>query len=104
MASDIGKFIVYASAFPRQNDRLKTVGRAAVRIAERLGADIEISQRRDVLSVFVYYRNGGKERIPVYCDWGKNWNEEDVYHSIWSVVYALSFHPEYSVLQTIRKS
>ncbi len=102
MAAPSGKFMVYASAFPGRSDRLKTVGRAVFRIADRLGADIEISQRRNVQSIFVYYRNGGKERIPVYCDWGKNWNEEDVYHSIWSVVYALSFHPEYSVLQTIR--
>ena len=102
MISDNGKFVVYASAFPRRNERLRTVGRAVVRIAEKLGADVEISQKGNVLSVFVYYKNGGKEKIPVYCDWGKKWSEDEVYRSIWSLVYALSFHPEYSVLQTMR--
>lgn len=83
--------------------RHKTVGRAVVRIAEMLGADIELSQRRNVLSVWVYYKNGGKEEIPLYCDWGKNWNEDDVYYAIRNVVYALSFHPEPAVLQPVRR-
>jgi len=91
MLSDNGKFLVYASPFSARNERLKTVGKAVVRIAERLGADVEITQRRDVLSIFVYYKNGGKEKIPVYCDWGKNWNEDDVYHAIKSVVYLFPF-------------
>ena len=102
MLSNNGKFMVYASPFSTRNGRLKTVGRAVVRIAERLGAEVEIAQRRGVLSIFVYFKNGGKEKIPVYCDWGKKWNEDDIHHSIWSVIYALSFHPGYSVLQTIR--
>ena len=98
-----GKFLIYTSRFSRRRERLKTVGRAVVRVAERLGADIEVYQRNDALSVFVYYKNGGKEEIPVYCDWDKNWNEEEVYHAIRNVIYTLSFHPEYTVLQTIRK-
>lgn len=98
-----GKFLVYASRLSAQKGRLKTVGRAVVRVAESLGADIEVYQREDVLSIFVYYKNGVKEKIPVYCDWSKNWSEEEVYHAVKSVIYALSFHPEYTVLQTIRK-
>jgi hypothetical protein len=98
-----GRFLIYTSRFARRGGRLKTVGHAVVRVAERLGANIEVYQRKDVLSIFVYYKDGGKEEIPVYCDWEKNWNEEDVYHAIRSVIYALSFHPEYAVLQTIRK-
>lgn len=103
MLSHNGKFMVYTSPFSTQRERLKTVVSAVVRIAERLGANIEISQRDNILSIFVYYKNGGKEKIPVYCDWGKKWNEKDVYHAIRSVVYALSLHPEYSFLQTIRE-
>jgi hypothetical protein len=98
-----GKFLIYASRFSRRRERLKTVGRAVVRVAERLGVDIEVYSRRNVLSIFVYYMNENNGEIPVYCDWGKTLNEEDVYHSIRSVVYALSFHPKYEVLQTIRK-
>ena len=96
-----GKFVIYTSRSSGRRKRLKTIGRAVVRVAERLGADIEVYQRKDVLSIFVYYKNGGEEKIPVYCDWGKNWDEEDVYHAIRSVIYALSFHPKYEVLQTV---
>lgn len=97
------KFLIYASRFSRRRDRLKTVGRAVVRVAERLGVNIEVYPRKNILSIFVYYTNGNNEEIPVYCDWGKTLNEEDVYHAIRSVIYALSFHPRYEVLQTIRK-
>ena len=103
MPSRNGKFILYASAFSEQNERLTTVGQAVARIAENLGAEIEIVQRMNVLSIFVYYKKGGREEVPVYCDWGKNLSVDDVYYSVWSVVYALSFHPEYTFLQTIRK-
>lgn len=97
------KFLICASRFSRRKNRLKTVGRAVVRVAERLGVDIEVYSRKNILSIFVYYMNGNNEEIPVYCDWGKTLNEEDVYHAIRSVIYALSFHPRYEVLQTIRK-
>jgi len=98
-----GKFLIYTSRFSRQGERLKTVGRAVIKVAERLRADIEVSQRRDVLSIFVYYKNESKNAVPIYCDWGKSWSEEDVYHAIRSMIYTLSFHPDYTILQTIRK-
>jgi len=103
MLSENGKFLVYAPPSSLRNERLKTISKAVVKIAEKLGAEVEITRRRDVLSIFVFYKNGGEEEIPVYCDWGKNWDEDDIYHSIRSVVYALSFHPRYSVLQKIRE-
>lgn len=98
-----GKFLIYASYFSRRRERLKTVSRAVVRVAERLGVDIEVYPRKNILSIFVYYLNRNNEEIPVYCDWGKTLNEEDVYHAIRSVIYALSLHPKYEVLQTVRK-
>jgi hypothetical protein len=39
-----------------------------VKIAEMLGADIEISQRTDVLSVWFYYKNDEKDKVPLYSD------------------------------------
>jgi len=53
--------------------------------------DIEVAKTNRVLSPYVFYVKGDEEEVPVYCDWGKDWNEERIYNSIRSVVYALSF-------------
>jgi hypothetical protein len=99
-----GKFLIYASGFRKQNERLKIVGSAVAKVAENLHFNIEILSKRQSLSIYVYYKNGGDgEEIPVYCDWGKNWKEEDIYHAVKSVMFTLSFHPKYSILQTMRR-
>jgi len=83
-------------------ERFRTVGRAVVRIALILGADIDVSQKRNLLSVWVYYKNCGQEWSPVYFDWGKNWSEDDVFGSIRSEVYRLSNHQENIIVQSAR--
>jgi hypothetical protein len=103
LPSNNGKLLIYAPRISGRNDRLKTVGRAVVRVAEMLGTDIEISQRRNVLSVWVYYKTDGKEKTPVYFDWGKNWSEDAVFQAITSKLYGLSFSSEHAVLQVIRR-
>ena len=104
MVSNSGEFLVCVPRFSgvRARERFRTVGQAAVRMAELLGADIEVSQRRNLLSVWVYYKNGGKEWSPVYFDWGKDWGEKDVFKSIRSEVGRLSAHHESFVLQSAR--
>jgi hypothetical protein len=96
------KFLVYVPRFSRREGRFRTVGHAVVRIAETLGASIEIAQRRDILSVWVYYKNNAKEEIPVYSDWGKNWGEDDVYQVIMNRISGVSFLPGHAVLQVVR--
>jgi len=99
-----GKFLIYASGFRKQNERLKIVGSAVARVAENLRFNIEVLSKRQSLSIYVFYKNERDgEEIPVYCDWGKDWKEEDVYRAVKSVMFTLSFHPKYSVLQAMRK-
>jgi len=102
MTGGRGKFLVCVPFGPGGNGRLITVGRAVLRVSEKLGVDVETYQKREASSIFVYYKDESREKIPVYSDWGKNWSEEEVYHSMRSVIYALSFHPKHLTLQTIR--
>jgi hypothetical protein len=96
-----GKFLVYFPRLSGRNERLKTVVRAVSRLSETLGTDIELSQRRDVLSVWVYFKNSRKEKIRLYSDWGKNWSEDDVFHTIENKLYGLFLHHEHAVSPVI---
>lgn len=82
---------------------MKIVGSAVAKVAKALSLGVEVASTKKILSVYVYYRNENGEEIPVYCDWGKNWGEEDVYTAIRNIMFVLSFHPEYAGLQRIRK-
>lgn len=73
-----------------------------VRIAETVGAEIEVSQKKHLLSVWVYYTRSGKEWSTVYFDYGKNWREDEVFSSIRGEVFRLSPHQESIILQTER--
>ncbi len=98
-----GKFLIYTSNLSNKK-RLQLIGSAVSKIAETLRLEIEIAKKNKLLSTYVYYRGYyDKEEIPIYCDWGKNWNEKEIYDTIRSVMFALSFHPEHTTLQTIRK-
>lgn len=104
LSTENGKFLIYASAFRNKSERLKVVGSAVARVAEALHSNIEVLSKRHSLSIYVYYKNERYgEEIPVYCDWGKEWKEEDVYQAVRSVMFTLSFHPRYSILQNMRK-
>jgi len=104
LSAENGKFLIYASSFRKQSERLKIVGSAVARVAENLHFNIEVLSKRQSLSIYVYYKDGREgEEVPVYCDWGKDWKEEDVYHAVKSVMFTLSFHPRYSVLQPMRE-
>ena len=98
-----GKFLIYTPRFSNQGNRLRVVGSAVAKVAKTLSLGVELASTRKTLSVYVYYRNEGGEEIPVYCDWGKSWSEEDVYKAIRNMMFVLSFHPEHSDLQDIRK-
>ena len=96
-----GKFLIYAS---NQHTRLGIVRTAVAKAAETLKLNLEVAHTKKVLPIYVYYRSECcEEEIPVYSDWGKDGNEEDVYHAIKSVMFVLSFHPKHSALQTVRK-
>ena len=103
MLSTNGKFLIYTPSLVNKK-RLEMIGAAVSRIAETLRLEIEIAKKNKLLSTYVYYRSYlDKEEIPIYCDWGKNWNEKEIYDTIRSIMFALSFHPKHTTLQTIRK-
>ncbi len=99
--SNGNKFLIHVPRFSRQDPRLRTVVSAVTRVAEMLGADIEIYRRRDVLSVWVYYTKSGEERVPVYFDWGKTWSDNDVFHAIRGTIHGLSLHTEQTLCEPI---
>jgi len=103
MFSTNGKFLIYTSNVTSKR-RLQVIGSAVTKIAETLKLEIEVAKKNKLLSTYVYYRDYyDREEIPIYCDWGKNWNEKEIYETIKSVMFALSFHPKHTTLQTIRK-
>jgi len=64
-----------------------------------LDAEIDVSQKRNLLSIWVYFKNGEEEWSPVYFDWGKHWSEEDVFGSIRSEVHHSCQHKN-TILQS----
>jgi hypothetical protein len=93
------KFLVYISRFQRQTERVRAVGRAVIRIADELKAEIEI-RRWNVLAPHVYCIEGEEKRL-IYTDWGKNWGEDEVYNSLRKAMLPFSHLPEYASLRPI---
>lgn len=103
MLSTSEKLLIYTPRFSTYYDRAKVVGSAVAKIAQKIKMETEVATKAKLLSVYVCYRSRDDEEIPVYSDWGKDWNEEDVSHAIKSVMFALSFHPKHSSLRAIRR-
>lgn len=101
MLANNGKFLIYASTKPSP-ERMRIVGSAVAKVADSLELDTERSARRKLLSIYVYYKSQLGDEIPVYCDWGKRWNEEDVSRAIRNMMFVLSFHPSHKGLRSIR--
>ncbi|UCB61004.1 MAG: hypothetical protein JSW72_02825 [Candidatus Bathyarchaeota archaeon] len=102
MLESNGKLTVYASNRPHMK-RLKIVGSAVAKVADSLQLDTELSPKRKLLSIYVYYKSDSGDEIPVYCDWGKSWKEDDIYQAIRNMMFVLSFHPQHSQLRMMRK-
>lgn len=102
MLENSGKFMIYASNKPSPK-RLKIVGSAVAKVADSLKLKTEVSPKRKLLSIYVYYKGDAGDEVPVYCDWGKNWKEKDVYRAIRNMMFVLSFHPHHSSLRSIRR-
>ncbi len=90
MNSSAGKFLICVPRHSRSYGRLRTVTQAVLRVADALGKDIEVSNKKNVLSVWVYYKEGSEIESPVYSDWGKNWSEDEVLRELESRLYGLS--------------
>ncbi len=102
MLESSGKFMIYSSNAPRA-ERLRVIGSAVTKMANALNIGTEVSPKKKLLSIYVYYKTSAGDEIPVYSDWGKSWKEDDVYRAIRNMMFVLSFHPNHSSLRNIRK-
>ncbi|MCK5631523.1 hypothetical protein KAH85_03095 [Candidatus Bathyarchaeota archaeon] len=96
-----GKLKIYSSSAPSP-DRLRIVDSAVSKVAGSLNFGFEHSNKKELLSIYVYYEGASGDEIPLYCDWGKHWEEDEVSRSIRSMMFVLSFHPQHSNLRGIR--
>jgi len=98
------KLMVYASSFACREKRLKSVSSATEKMAKMLNLDFEVvAFREKFMPIYVYYKNGDDEAIPVYCDKCGKTDVQDVYMALRNMMFVLSFHPKHSALRQIRK-
>ena len=53
--------------------------------------------------IYVYYKNGDEEPIPIYCDKSGKFGMQEIYKALRNMMFVLSFHPKHSALKRIRK-
>jgi hypothetical protein len=99
-----GKLLVYASSFTPRESRLKPVSMAAEKMATLLKVDVEVKTfRKRFTSIYVYYKNGEEEPIPIYCNNGEKSDMREIYATLKNMMFVLSFHPKHSALKQVRK-
>ncbi|MEM2105900.1 MAG: hypothetical protein QXV21_05475 [Candidatus Bathyarchaeia archaeon] len=99
-----GKLLVYASAFTFNGRRLSSVSTTVARVARLLNLDFEVvAFKGKFKQIYVYYKNGEEEPIPLYCDRDGSVKPSSVLSALKSMMFVLSFHPRYSALKRMRK-
>jgi len=98
-----GRLLVYASRFASCERRVKLVSTAVKRVAKLLKLNVEIIVFRESTPIYVYYKNGDDEPIPIYFDKNEESNMQGIYATLRNMMFVLSFHPKYSALRRIRK-
>jgi len=97
-----GRLLVYASSFASRGKRLKSVSIAAEKTAELLELDVKIiTFSEDFAPIYVYYRNGAEEPIPIYCHKGGESDIQEICTALRNMMFVLSFHPKHSALKHI---
>jgi hypothetical protein len=101
-----GKLLVYApdSSFKSREERVTSVSIAAEKIARFLNLSFEVVTFEDDFdSVYVYYKDGDEEPIPLYRDKDRRFSVSEICTALRSMMFVLSFHPRHSGLRRIRK-
>jgi len=99
-----GKLLVYAPNGASHENRLKSVSVAAEKMAKLLKLNVEfITFREEFMPIYVYYKNGEEEPIPIYCDKSGKSNTREIYETLKKMMFVLSFHPKHSVLKRFRE-
>jgi hypothetical protein len=103
LEQDSGKLLVYASGFSSREKRFSCVSVAAERMARLLKISFEVvTLGEEATPIYVYYKNGQEEPIPIYCDKGEEVTMKEVYAVLRRMMYVLSFHPRHSTLKAMR--
>jgi hypothetical protein len=99
-----GKLLVYASSFSLPSRRLKPVSMAVEKMAKLLRTRVQlVTFQEKSKQIYVYYKNGDDEPIPIYCDKGNELDSKTIYSTLRNMLFVLSFHPKHSGLKLIRK-
>lgn len=99
-----GKLLIYASSLASCRRKLKNVSMAAEKTAKKLNLNIEVvTLKKGETPIYVYYKNGEEEPVPLYCSKNHTPTVENVCKALRSMMFVLSFHPKYSALKRIRK-
>jgi hypothetical protein len=99
-----GKLFVYASSFASREKRLKPVSVATEKMAKHLRLGFEVKTfRKRFESIYVYYKNGDDEPVPIYCVSEQRSSIEDICIRLRNMMFVLSFHPKHSALRQRRK-
>lgn len=98
-----GKLLVYASNFVSRNNRLRHVRVAAERMAKLLNLNFEVVKfQKEFTTIYVYYKSGENEPIPIYRDNARQPGVDEVYTAMRNMMFVLSFHPKHSALRQVR--
>jgi len=99
-----GKLLICASSFRSCGSRLKSVNLAAEKMARMLSLNVEVvTFRENFTPIYVYYKNGDEDPIPIYCNKSEKSNMQEIYTALRNMMFVLSFHPKHSALKRIRK-
>lgn len=99
-----GKLLVYTSNIKLGGRRLHSITAAAHKIGLQLDLPVEfITFKEEFNPIFVYYKSGEDNPIPLYCDKGTEISEETIFGILRRMIFVLSFHPSHSALKSIRK-
>lgn len=99
-----GKLLVYASGFVSSGKRFRSVSVAAEKIAEMLDLSLEIiTFSKESAPIYVYYKNGNDEAIPIYCNKMGEHDTQEICKTLRNMMFVLSFHPRHSALKQMRK-
>ena len=77
---------------------------AAEKMAKLLKLNFEIKTfRKSFTPIYVYYKTGDEEPIPIYCSNNGQSDMEEVYTALRNMMFVLSFHPKHQALRHVRK-
>ncbi len=102
MDCSVGELFVYASCFSQK--RMKPVSMAAQKMANLLKLNFEIKTfKKNFTPIYVYYKTGDEEPIPIYCSNDGQSRMDEVYEALRNMMFVLSFHPKHQALRRVRK-